>query len=188
MIGSTFQDKFLFLYKYMLSPMQIGSVTPSSKYLASKMLSSVDWDRGGAVAELGAGSGAVTKFIHRFNTGDATIVLFEKDAQYRRKLKFEFPNYLCFSDAENIRWDLQANQIEPLDAIISGLPFFNFENKLREQLLEEIDSSLKPDGQFIAFQYSLQMKKAIERRFEIEKISFVPWNLPPAFVYCCRKK
>jgi len=47
--------------------------------------------------------------------------------------------------------------------------------------------SLKPGGLFIAFQYSQQMKKLLGEHFSIEKIEFVPLNIPPAFVYVCRK-
>lgn len=54
--------------------------------------------------------------------------------------------------------------------------------------MDQILSSLKEDGLFIAFQYSKQMKKQLEQHFVIERICFVPRNLPPAFVYVCRKK
>lgn len=64
----------------------------------------------------------------------------------------------------------------------------NFTEQWRERLLEEIHSVLKPGGQFIAVQYSLQMKRALQQKFVLEKIAFVPWNVPPAFVYVCRKK
>jgi phospholipid N-methyltransferase len=77
--------------------------------------------------------------------------------------------------------------IQQLDCILSGLPFFNFSQNLRDHLMDEIYQSLKPNGLFIAFQYSMQMKKQFAQYFAIEKIDFVPLNIPPAFVYVCRK-
>ncbi|WP_284646340.1 class I SAM-dependent methyltransferase [Paenibacillus silviterrae] len=188
MSESTLRESWLFFYKYLRYPKQIGSIIPSSRYLASAMVSAVAWDETRLIAELGAGTGAVTKYISSSNMTGAQVVLFEKDDYLRAKLQQQYPEHVCFSDALRIGKELEANAMGPLDAIISGLPFFNFSESFREQLLVEIEDSLRPNGQFIAFQYSLQMKKALERRFEIENISLVPWNLPPAFVYSCRKK
>lgn len=52
------QEKLLFLYKFSRAPKQIGSITPSSIFLAQKMLDQVDWNRVEHIAELGAGTGA----------------------------------------------------------------------------------------------------------------------------------
>ena len=79
-------------------------------------------------------------------------------------------------------------KIEQIDCILSGLPFFNFSQLIRDKLIEQIIMSLKPGGLFIAFQYSQQMKKQLSQHFDIEEILFVPMNVPPAFVYICRKK
>jgi phospholipid N-methyltransferase len=83
---------------------------------------------------------------------------------------------------------MRGEAIEQLDCIINGLPFSNFPQAMRDKLIGQIVISLKNDGLFIAFQYSLQMKKQLSKHFEIEKITFVPMNVPPAFVYVCRKK
>jgi len=83
---------------------------------------------------------------------------------------------------------MKQQHIEQLDCIFSGLPFFNFESELRKTLVAQIVQALKPGGLFIAFQYSLQMKKILSEHFIIETIPFVPLNIPPAFVYVCRKK
>ncbi|WP_010492877.1 class I SAM-dependent methyltransferase [Paenibacillus elgii] len=188
MIEHALMDKWLFFYKYMRSPKQIGSVTPSSRFLASKLVSPIAWDEVKAVAELGAGTGAVTRFIRQANRGRAVTLLFEQDPLLRSKLGQHYPEAICCPDAAHMRQELERNGIPQLDAVISGLPFYNFTEQLRERLLEEIHSVLKPGGQFIAFQYSLQMKRALQQKFVLEKIAFVPWNVPPAFVYVCRKK
>ncbi|WP_248924139.1 class I SAM-dependent methyltransferase [Paenibacillus hamazuiensis] len=188
MIENMLQDKWLFFSKFMRSPKTIGSVVPSSRFLAAKMVSAVPWERASAIAELGCGTGAITKFIRNANCGDASVLLFEKDPLLRNELMHRYPEYICCSDAFGMRGYMEMAGIRQLDAVISGLPFFNFAETAREQLLEEIDYCLKPGGQFVAFQYTLQMKKALQRKFAIESISFVPWNVPPAFVYVCRKK
>ncbi|MGA8942115.1 MAG: phospholipid methyltransferase, partial [Thermoactinomyces sp.] len=71
--------------------------------------------------------------------------------------------------------------------IVSGLPFALFEKRIRESIVEQAADVLKPDGKFIAFQYSPQMKKLLLNKFSRVDISFVSLNIPPAFVYVCHK-
>lgn len=182
------QDKLQFLYKFLRDPKQIGSITPSSMFLAKKMLEQVNWNRVDHIAELGAGTGAITKYIDGVKLEKANVMLFEKDPSLRDKLMSRFPAYTCYADACKLREALQNERIEHLDCILSGLPFFNFPQKLRDQLMDQTVTSLKPGGLFIAFQYSQQMKNQLRTLFDIEQIHYVPWNIPPAFVYVCRKR
>ncbi|WP_248930324.1 class I SAM-dependent methyltransferase [Paenibacillus hamazuiensis] len=187
MTASTWQ-KCLFLYKFIRFPKQIGSVTPSSKALAKKMVSSVPWDKVRHVAELGAGTGAVTKFIHEAGYPDTKVFLFEKEPVLRSRLAGEYPEYYCFPDAVQLDTAIRSKGVEQLDCVISGLPFANFPQEIRDAIIGQVVKTLKPGGLFVAFQYSLQMKKQLARHFHIEDIHFVMGNVPPAFVYVCRKK
>lgn len=184
----TMQEKLLFLYKFSQKPGQIGSVTPSSVFLAQKMLEYVPWHEVRQLAELGAGTGAITKYLVSRVPADVKVLLFEKDPYLLSNLKHQFPSCSCYADACSLQSALQKEGLEQLDCILSGLPFFNFTQKLRDQLLEQITSSLRPGGRFIAFQYSQQMRQQLSEQLEIEQVHFVPWNIPPAFIYVCRKK
>lgn len=187
-ISTLVQEKFLFLHKFLSSPKEVGSITPSSKYLAQALTRSVPWEQAEAVAELGCGTGAVTKQIKQAAKAHTRIFLFEKEPMLRAKLAEQYPEYACYPDASDIQGALREAGAGQLDAIISGLPFFNFPEGLRMRLMDQIVTSLKPGGLFIAFQYSLQMKEQLGSYFHIEQIKLVPLNLPPAFVYVCRKK
>jgi len=182
------QEQLLFLYKFMRAPRQIGSVAPSSAFLARKMLEPVPWNQIRSVAELGAGTGAITKHLAKTLHKETKVLLFEKDHQLRGQLSARYKNFACYTDACSMEPALRREGIDSLDCILSGLPFFNFPPELREQLMHQIETSLKPGGLFIAFQYSQQMRKRLSQQFEIERIHFVPLNVPPAFVYVCRKK
>ncbi|MEC0229954.1 class I SAM-dependent methyltransferase [Paenibacillus alba] len=185
---SGLKDQLLFLYKFMRAPKQIGSVTPSSVFLAKKMLESVPWGQVKNVAELGAGTGAITKQMNNVLQEETQVMLFEKDSFLRGQLITRFPDYTCHEDACMLQSSVQSEGINELDCILSGLPFFNFPEPLREKLIQQIQVSLKPGGLFIAFQYSQQMRKRLNQQFDIERIHFVPLNVPPAFVYVCRKR
>ncbi|MGG4143050.1 methyltransferase domain-containing protein [Paenibacillus algorifonticola] len=187
-VNSWKQEKMLFLNKFLRSPRQIGSVTPSSKFLAKKMLEAVPWNSTTSVAELGAGTGAITKYIQAAKKKATKVILFEKDPYMREQLQEHYPEFSSYEDGSYLQASLHTEAIKQLDCIISGLPFSNFPQTMRDKLMEQILVSLKDDGLFIAFQYSLQMRSQLREHFEIEKITFVPLNVPPAFVYVCRKK
>lgn len=176
-----------FLSHFVRNPRQMGSIVPSSKRLASAMVNAIKDESLNSIVELGAGTGAITRVIAERVRSDTKVVLFEKAPELADQLRSRFPDYPCFPDAENLVDVLYKEQLHQLDCIVSGLPFFNFSSALRERLLDQIYTALKPGGQFIAFQYSLQMKLLLLERFEFVDIRFVPLNFPPAFVYCCRK-
>ncbi|MGY4760779.1 class I SAM-dependent methyltransferase [Paenibacillus caseinilyticus] len=178
----------MFLQQFIRNPKQVGSVIPSSRFLASKMVQSVPWNDVTTIAELGSGTGAVTRFIQRRVTGSTNVLLFEMDEKMRSDLQANYPSFTCHSNACHLTKMMIEKGIHQLDCVISGLPFFNFKSDLREAILHQITEALKPGGRFIAFQYSLQMKKHLSEKFLIDKIDFVPFNFPPAFVYSCRKK
>lgn len=182
------EESRAFARKFMENPGQVGSLVPSSARLARAMAGEIDWGKARAVAELGSGTGAITREIARRREPGTSIYLFEKDAEMRRRLRERYPDFRCFSDAAGMADTLRRDGSGGLDAIVSGLPFFNFPQPLRDRLLAQIVDSLKPGGLFVAFQYSLQMRGQLARRLEIRRIRFVPLNLPPAFVYVCRKR
>lgn len=180
-------DTFVFLSKFLTSPKQVGSVMPSSRYLTRKMMEPVDWNRVRAVAELGAGTGVFTRAINDRLHPKAQAVVFEADIAMQRRLKEQCPTLHYWGDATELNYAREQLGMRQLDVVFSGLPFANFEQDLRDKLLSEVVDSLKPGGLFIAFQYSLQMKKQLQERFSSVKIGFVPMNVPPAFVYICQK-
>ncbi|RKP56162.1 methyltransferase domain-containing protein [Cohnella endophytica] len=183
------EESRLFLRRFLRRPKQIGSIVPSSGYLSRRMVSAIPWHRVGTIAELGAGTGAITGEIARMAVSTAKVFVFEKDAKMRQRLKRMYPEFICGANVTNLSLLLEAYGLSGgLDCIVSGLPFYNFSEPVREMLLGHIFEALKPGGLFVAFQYSLQMRKPLSRKFEIERIDFVPLNFPPAFVYVCRKR
>ncbi|MET3289053.1 UNVERIFIED_CONTAM: phospholipid N-methyltransferase [Brevibacillus sp. OAP136] len=187
-LTAALQERLYFLYKFIRFPKQIGSVTPSSPFLAKTMLDAVPWGNVTAIAELGSGTGAITKHLLAASPQPQHVLLFEKDDTLRAHLARQYPDYAVYEDACQLETALLREGIEQLDCILSGLPFFNFPQAVRDQILEQINATLKPGGLFIAFQYSHQMKKQLSDRFDLLSIEFVPVNVPPAFVYVCQKR
>lgn len=178
-------ERLTFFSKFVQSPRQVGSIAPSSRFLAARMLMPLDWDRVSVLVELGAGTGALTKYIYRWKRPDCKLFVFEKDQQMRESIQHSYPGTVCLDDAINLKGELshRLRGTEAPDTIVSGLPFALFEKGTRESIIEQAAYLLKPGGIFIAFQYSLQMKRLLISRFSRVDISFVSLNIPPAFVW-----
>ncbi|MET3941477.1 phospholipid N-methyltransferase [Paenibacillus sp. PvP094] len=181
-------ETILFLKSFVKNPKHVGSIIPSSRFLASKMVSHAPWPEFQAIAELGAGTGAITRYIEKQVQDSTKVFVFESNQIMRTNLQKAFPTFSFYPNAAQLVASMKQEGVQQLDCIFSGLPFFNFEPELRNTLVDQIDQALKPGGLFIAFQYSLQMKKTLSKHFVIENIDIVPLNIPPAFVYVCRKK
>ncbi|MFD1357058.1 class I SAM-dependent methyltransferase [Fictibacillus halophilus] len=176
----------LFIQKFIQSPLQIGSLFPSSAALAEKMTSNLNWENITKVAELGAGTGVITSSIVKNMLPGTKLHVFEKDSEMRKGLQMKFPEASFYEDACEIIKSIEDSE-GTLDAVFSGLPFSNFNKSIRTKIVEEIYRSLRPGGILVAFQYSTQMKKTFQASFKGVDISFVPKNFPPAFVYICEK-
>ncbi len=165
----------------------MGSITPSSHVLTKEMLSPIDWDKVSTIVELGAGTGVFTRWIERKRRRDATLVAFEKEHTMRQHLTEGYPDVAFHEDAVDLTRVLRESGLGHADCIVSGLPFANFRQSLRDRIMAEVHSALKPGGLFVAFQYSLQMKNQLSALFSKVSVKLVPFNLPPAFVYVCEK-
>jgi phospholipid N-methyltransferase len=181
-------EPLLFLQGFLKNPKRVGSVMPSSKFLAHKIVQSVRWDEVRTIAELGPGTGSVTRLMRAKLPESSTVFLFERDPKMRSNLKKTYPEILFHSNASYLLKRIDQEHVHQLDSIICGLPFFNFSREMSQNILSQIHTALRPGGMLVLYQYSLHMKKRLAELFDIEKIQFEPFNFPPAFVYTCRKR
>ncbi|USG67088.1 methyltransferase [Brevibacillus ruminantium] len=181
-------DKLLFASRFLISPRSVGSIIPSSRQLVKKMIEPVNWERATSIVELGAGTGVFTEAIRSAMRRDCTALILEQDEKMRQRLIRRFPDLSYGHDARRLIDTLKENGAGQVDAIISGLPFANFPQEMRDDILDQVEAALKPNGVFVQFQYSLQMNKQLRKRFGEVAVHFVPFNVPSAFVYVCRKR
>ncbi|MNP16557.1 tRNA (cmo5U34)-methyltransferase [compost metagenome] len=181
-------EYLLFLQGFFKNPYRVGNILPSSHVLANKIVQSVQWDDVNVVAELGAGTGAITRFIKSQLMNSTQLLLFERNKKMRDYLKALYPECIFHSNASCLIKKLNQENISQLDCIICGLPLFNFSNEMRDNIIRQIVESLKPGGVLVAYQHSPHMKKKWAKQLIIEKTEFVPYTFPPTYVYTCRKK
>jgi phospholipid N-methyltransferase len=180
-------DRIAFFRKFVTHPRKIGSITPSSSFLTRKMMGSLPWENMRTVVELGAGTGVFTRYIAARRSPECKVVIFEQSAEMRKALQARYPCFHYASKAETLGNVLKELDLPKADCIISGLPFSVFPETLRNHIVQEACSSLSDGGMFVAFQYSPFIYKTLKDHFPDIKVDFVLMNLPPAFVYLCRK-
>lgn len=178
---------WLFLRRFISRPLDVGSVVPSSRFLVRSMVAGIDWHRVKNVAELGAGTGVITDAIDHSRHRNSRFLSFERDDNMRHALAGRYPSVDFCQDAFGLRVELQQRQLQGLDCVVSGLPLFNFPDRERRLLLTDIHELLNPGGVFVAFQYTRVLKPFLVSMYDEMETHFVWANLPPAFVYLCKK-
>ena len=180
-----------FLWNYIKHPRQVGSVTPSSRWLCRRLLSGADIKRCECIVEFGPGTASLTREILAVLPRSARLLIFEINEDFIRLLRKEFrqPNCIVINDsAERLQEHLEKNGLDGADYIFSGLPFTTMPALLRYRILHVANNALKKNGKFIAYQYSTYMLKYLRRIFGKVRVSMEPRNIPPAFCFVCSKR
>lgn len=166
---------------------QVGSLVPSSPFLIRTMLPpALPWHKMAQIAELGPGTGVFTRYIKRHIAPQSRLFLFEQNEAFRENLAVRFPGLPILDDALRLG-DVVKETGRPFDLIVSGLPFANFSSELKEKLLLSISNALASHGTFIAFQYTLLLKKDFQAYFPSVETGHTWLNVPPAWVFKCKK-
>ena len=179
-----------FIKEFWKDKKMIGSIMPSSKFLAAKMLNHIPLKNTKLIIELGPGTGIFTeKIIEKIGASTHLIVLeLNTDFCKELKAKINLPNvHIKEASADKIGEIMKQIGFEKADIIISSLPLANFSEELRNSILEIVHESLNEKGSFIQFQYSLNAFKNLKKLFTVVKLNFTALNFPPAFVYTCSK-
>ncbi len=147
------------------------------------------------IVELGAGTGIITKQILSKFPEDCRLIVFENNKNLAKRLRQDLQTnirrgrvVLIEDDAAKLPLHLKRLNIEPVHYIVSGLPIGNFDHAGRQRLFRAITEGMRGDGIYIQFQYLLTSWLHVRKVFRAKIIGFELRNLPPAFVYYCRKK
>ena len=185
------------LGQFLKNPRMTGAVCPSSRSLAKMLITGIGLESARNVAELGPGTGAVTGTIIGSMQEGSRFFAVELNRDVISAFHEVFPDVVVYNDsAANLPDLLRREQIDSLDAIISGLPWAIFSDDLQDAILSAIFDSLRPGGYFTTFAYlqgvvlpsGQHFKRRLGRMFPLVEKSPVVWrNFPPAFVYRCKK-
>lgn len=179
------------------APRRVGAIVPSSVALAREIVGGVDWVRARRVIECGPGTGVFTRHILDRLHPSGKLVAVEIDPDLAARLRGAFPGLTVYQDSvSNLSRICRHEGIDHVDAILSSLPWASFTRAEQDKLLAALLGVLRAGGQFTTFAYLQGMLFPPGRRFrqllrdhfsEVTQSRIVWRNLPPAFVYRCRR-
>lgn len=186
-----------FVREFLRSPGSVGAIWPSSPALARMMVQESGVGAAARVLELGPGSGAFTGEILKALGPGARFVSIEKSPELARTVAAKFPQARVIEGcATRLRSHLEEENFGKPDAILSGLPWAAFGEGLQAAILDEILGALAEGAVFSTFAYfgphwfkaGRAFRSRLEASFgEVRRTRIVLSNLPPAFVYSCRR-
>ena len=176
-------DLALFLRQLVRRPQQVVALSPSSAELARAMTRHLSAATG-RVAELGAGTGTLTRAILARGVAPADLTLFELNPEFCAHLRAQFPGVTVLNQGAET---LTTACAPGLGAVISGLPLLSMPDDLQTAILRGAFDRLRPDGRFVQFTYGPRPPIAESVRQTLglshDRGAKVWGNLPPARVY-----
>lgn len=191
------RDKILFLKTFIQRPSQVGAIWPSSRALSEMLVDSIDWSVARCVVEFGPGTGVATEVIQQRLRPQVKFFSIERSPDLAAKTRQRCPSVdVVEGCVTQIEQYCQARGIQTIDGVISGLPWASFSTQLQDSIMESMFRVLPAGGQFATFAYLQGLMLPAGKRFasllkrnfsEVVKSPVVWRNVPPAFVYRCRR-
>ena len=176
-------------------PRELGTVAPSSRWLAQGLVRASDITEDHTIVEVGAGTGPLTHWI-RASVPKANLFVMEPNPDLAALLKSRFMGLdVCEERVEALPQMLIDRNYTAADRILSSVLWSLFPEEELESSVDAICNSLTDEGYFVTLVYSharqfpssLKMKKLVERKFSKVYYSDVIWrNIPPGNWLVCR--
>lgn len=179
-----------FFSEFIKQRQQVGSVAPSSRFLAKSICKKINFQKTRVIVELGPGTGAFTKHLLKNLKEHDYLFCIEQNQLFFEKLSCQFNDprvTIINGSAEDVIEHLSSAGFDEVDCIVSSLPLNNIDKLVKEKILTSCHYLLKPAGQFLQYQYLLSDFSTVKRHFAKHEVGFQPINLPPAFIYNCTK-
>ena len=179
----TARDLSLFLGQLIRRPHEVVALAPSSTSLARKMCEGLS-PKTGKVAELGPGTGKITRAILERGVREEDITGFELNPSFHEILTKSFPKANILNKPAQ---SLNAFTPGTFGAVISGLPLLSMPIPIQREIVGGAFHVLPQSGKFVQFTYGPVPPIAQEIRDDLQlswTVSPRIWgNLPPARVY-----
>jgi phosphatidylethanolamine/phosphatidyl-N-methylethanolamine N-methyltransferase len=178
-------------------PGTVGAIVPSSARLAEVLASVVPRNGSPVVVELGPGTGAVSDVITARLPATARHLAVELDPAmvgYLRRTRPELE--VVPGDAAHLAVLLVERGVTRVDAVVCGLPWALFDEDTQRNILDEVSRVIGGSGAFTTFAYlhgmtlgaARRFRRTVRATFDEVVVSATVWrNVPPAFVYVCRR-
>lgn len=179
------QEAELFFKQWLRSPKSMGSVIPSSRFLARALAGEVAWQPGQYIVELGGGTGAITQGLIQRGIPRDRLVVIELDGQLHTYLKERLAGcHVIQGDATRLDEILVRHGVDEVGTVVSGLPMVGMPFEFQQAVIEQGFRTMRPDGFMLQYSYSPVAPIPAQRLgVKASMARFVALNVPPAFVW-----
>lgn len=179
-----FMNKLIFLREAIKSFRSTGAIASSSPALVKRLIQPITAGANLRIIELGPGEGCVTRALLEKLGPQAEVHAFEINKVFVEKINTIQDDRLRVLPvgAERINEYFAPQSI---DYIVSSLPLSMIPQEIKEMILRQSKVVLRPQGQFLQYQYALQDYSLLKGYFNNVSVNFTLANLPPAFIYTC---
>ena len=165
-------------------------MAPTSRGLARRIASVAGIDSAQVAAELGAGTGVITRELLTALPADGRLWAFEIHPPFVEHLRATIHDRRFTVVAESAAALSSLREREHLpafDVIVSALPFSLIGPEQTAAMLRAAGRVLRPDGRFVALQYHPRyLAPLLRAEFTAVEREVYPWNIPPAVVLHAR--
>jgi len=173
-----------FFALWLQKPLHIAAANPSGVRLADAIAAQVDLSRTGAVLELGAGTGGLTRGLIRAGCPPERIIALEREPGLAAILRRKFPRAAVIEGDATRIGEHPAIRDRQLCAVVSSLPIKWFSAEDQYAVVRPCFDRLGPEGRFIqltnAFRSPLAMAQLGITGREVARV----WlNLLPAQIW-----
>jgi phosphatidylethanolamine/phosphatidyl-N-methylethanolamine N-methyltransferase len=188
-LHSMIDHRVLFLQEFLRNPRQVGSITPSSRFLERRIVQLADIASARTIVELGAGTGGTTRAMLRAMSANARLLAMEINRQFCASLRRIDDARLVvhYGSADELHDVLSGLRMPAPDAIVSGIPFSTIDHVAGSRILEAIASVLAPGGRFVAYQLRKQVDTLSRPLLGPAHVELEPFNIPPIRLYRWQK-
>lgn len=181
-------DLSLFFGQFLRHPAKIRAVAPTGRVAAAEMARLIRPDMT-AVAEIGAGTGTITRAILARGLPPEALETYELNAAFCARLRDGFPGVRV----HNLPAQEMVNVgTRDLDAVISGVPTLPMPDVLQSAIVGAALQMMRPGAPFVQITYGSAppLSDAVRQRFGLrhDRSPRIWANLPPARVYVFRQQ
>jgi phosphatidylethanolamine/phosphatidyl-N-methylethanolamine N-methyltransferase len=174
----------LFFRRWRADPLQMGSIVPSSRTLSSRIANLAAADGDGAVLEIGAGTGVISRAMLDAGIAPERLILVEIVPDMADHLRESLPGttVLC-ADAFALPQHLPERFAGRITSVICGIPLVLLPIERQRLFIEGVER-VAPGLGFLLYTYCITSPLPYRKLgLSARRETWTPKNFPPASVW-----
>lgn len=188
--GKEMKNLFVLWRQVLKNPRGLGTIAPSSPYLAKAVADAAAITHEYYVVEIGAGTGPLTEELSTRVHPDK-FMIFEPNPDMATILREKYPQFPLYVEyASKLPQICAEKSWAHVDVVVSSIPWSLLKEKDIEETIDAVCKVLAPQGKMFTLVYahaqyfpsSLTLEKKFNQSFEkVYRTKIVLGNIPPGY-------